>query len=188
MTARFGGLLLSAVLWCGPVVVLADDPTPDEFGGPPLTQPGDAAASDSKAKPKLTKEEIARNRALEKVNKQLRVLRPVRGQPGPNDFFLVGKVEIGADKEAKVEFGLLQGTKPASEEILSYLTGASATAARSWRPFARYGDQESAEKGLVAIREEFDQLQTARAEAARQSQLAAQYAQLKRQSRSICRT
>jgi hypothetical protein len=174
MTARYGGLILSAMLWTGPAVGLADDPAPTPA---PAAKPSDGPAANSKARPKLTKEEIARNRAVEKVHKQLRVLKPVRGQPGPNDFFLVGKVEVGADRQAKVEFSLLQGTKPACEEIVSYLASSSAQAARSWRPFARFGDGETAEKGLVAIREKYDQLQAYRA------QLMRRY-----QAKAICRT
>ena len=179
MTARFGGLVLLCAALVLPGLAAGEESAPaTPVAGKPSAYkpPADKPSADA-PKPQLSKAEIARNRALEKVQKQLRVIKPVRGLPGPSDFFLVGKAEVGTDGKAKVEFGLLQGTKPASEDIVDYVAGSSQQAIRSWRPFARFGNEETAQKGLVAIREKYDQAQEYRA------QLMRLY-----QARSICRT
>jgi hypothetical protein len=141
-------------------------------------EPEEKSTEPPKPAGKLSKAEVARNKVLKAVETTLKRLKPVTGKATLEDYFLVGRVELTLlDRSAKVEFDVLKGQKDASEQIVEYLGGSSATVARNWQAFARFGDEDTARKGLEQIRDRYDRLQAYRAELMKAYQAA-----------SMCRT
>ena len=131
------------------------------------------------SKEKASKEQIARFRAVKKVDSQLRRVPAARGQrKSASDFFVIGKVELALkDRSAQVAFAVLKGRKDAAEKIVDYVAGSPSQTVRNWRPVARFADKEAAQAGVAAVRKRYDELQAYRA------QLMKAY-----QAASMCRT
>lgn len=135
----------------------------DDFKFPPFK--GDAAAPGAEEKPdlsKLSKKELdelkARNRLLADIARTLKKAQRIGGgKASPEDFFLVGKVEMElATKDAKVEFTTFQGLENATNALAEFVTTTPQSSGRYYQAFARFGNTETAEAGLVEIRQRYD--------------------------------
>jgi hypothetical protein len=172
-----GMMAVVAFLAIRPLVCADDPPALPPFNGNSGAA-GDKVKDDtekvdtSKLSPKELKEFKAKNKQLLEIAKQLKAAKKAEkgGRISPDDFFLVGKVQLGLkDRTGSVGFETIQGQDKTVEAIAEYLNTAPPDTARFFQAFARYRTEETAAAGLAEIQQKWDQYQSYR------EQLAARY-------------
>ncbi|MBI1904311.1 MAG: hypothetical protein HYS13_24720 [Planctomycetia bacterium] len=172
-----GMLVVAALVAARPVLFAEDLPTLPPFKGDAAAnkdaKDDDAKKVDtSKLSPKELKDLKAKTKQLLEIAKQLKAARKAEkgGRVSPDDFFLVGKVELGLkDRTGSVGFETIQGQNHAVKAIAEYLNTAPPDTARYFQAFARFRSEETAAAGLTEIQQKWDEYKSYR------EQLAARY-------------
>ena len=172
-----GMLAVAALMAARPVLFAEDPPTLPPFKGDSGTadaaKDGDSEKVDtSKLSAKELKDFKAKTKQLLEIAKQLKAAKKAEkgGRASPDDFFLVGKVELGLkDRTGSVGFETIQGQDNAVKAIAEYLNTSPPDTARFFQAFARFRSEETAAAGLTEIQQNWDQYKSYR------EQLAAQY-------------
>ena len=120
-----------------------------------------------KLSPQELKQRRLRGKALKYVTRQLnraKILGKGGNRKGLDDLFLVGTSQITVrNRDAEVRFSVMNGADKSSNTIADYLLATPKGVARDFRVFARFKNEQDAQKGLIEIRQRYDQVQAYRA-------------------------
>lgn len=98
------------------------------------------------------------------IESRLKAAKSLDRSPRRDDnYFLIGLAQMTLpERHADVKFEVRQGLDATVQYIADYMINASSQNPREFQVFARFGNDEKAQEGLLAIRQQYDMLQAYR--------------------------
>jgi len=100
-----------------------------------------------------------REKMIKKIFRQIGMIKPYQArEKEETDYFLVGTAVLNkSSQHADVCFQIKKGQKEAAEYITDFSMRPAGDSLWKWQVFFRLKDQESAEKALQFVRNQYDQ-------------------------------